>query len=655
MASLIDRNHARSTFKNSCRTVPVTKKSPIRRKTRPATAPSISLPNISPGEDTADWTPLAGGGNDWSGPAVPKSNCTVNKAATSPNTFPNTSEAGQPLGQALNQKTDNYATLFQTLLESNCMLHKEISRLRQDHKKAMSRLAHFSRDHGMQDGQVEQCEQCGHAKGGASPRHSSYRSYGSSESKKSSISHGKPAKHIAETPSESEEDCYEPSITYDTPEEFHYDYSSHDDSEKHSRRSIEPYQITYISSSSSESMCSSQFASPRLLVGKMWENFSIGDYPVEDFCKAFPNAGGGNEKEWTRKGTVPEPFSMTVREGNNLSNKKKTKSMLIAEKELEEREALLDAKLKKPFHASPMPASTYLPLHGLINAKNAQRKELVKKMTGNMLKSSEKPFQFSKREEERKQRKAAWLKQAEEQNITRFRGKTFKAKPVPPKLFHSSVEEEAQELEEYRRIRTRIRAEELLAKSKSPFSLRQQGAVDSAHNQCIPKEHFRPHSRNRYSFQPQITHKVPDYDKAYEKLQRQLLLKKQAKLTTVSEPFKLHTEKRAKIRQPVDNANAQSDSGIEDKGEKVPLRPYSPVMTSPVITSPVMTATARRRRLLAQEKLAEAMLRDAVEEDQKKARKRRERDFQKMVAKKSFNVNNFLQEKKKKLKIHEFR
>lgn len=658
--ALLVANHTKSTFNNSCRSIPVSK-GPPKRKTRPTTTtPSISLPNLSPGADTDKWTPLAasGGENDWSGPAVPKGKRKVDKTATPPNST-GTSEAGRQFEQAVDQKTENYATLFQTLLESNCMLHKEIARLRRDHKRAMSQLAHFSsRDHGRHDGQFEQCQQC---KGGTSPCSSStqadlYSSFesGSEEkscikSKKYSISDGKPANHS--TTSESEEDCYAPSVVYDTPEEFCYENSSDDESGKHHVRATEPYRITYISSSSSnESICtSSQYASPRLLVGRMWENFSVGDYTEEE---ALPSAGVGKEKKWAHRVTVPEPFSMTVRERNSL--KKKTKSMLIAEKEQEEREALLDAKLRKPFHASPIPASTYLPLHGLINAKNAQRKELVKKMAGNMLKSGEKPFKFSRKEEERKQKKAAWLKQAEEQNIARFRGKAFKAKPVPPKLFQASVEE-AQELEEYRRIRARIRAEELLAKSKSPFSVRQQsskGGGMTTHDQCIPKDHYRPHHRKKFSFQPQITRKIPDYDKAYEKLQQQLLLKKQAKLTTVSEPFKLHTERRAKIRQP--DVNTQSDSGIEDKGEKVPLLDDPPPYT-PVMTSPVMNETARRRKLLAQEKLAQAMLRDAVEEDQRKARKKREKDFQKIVVKKSYNVNEFLQEKKRKLKIHEFR
>lgn len=666
-------NHALSVFKNSCRSGPVRKgpPNPRNRQTTPPTVTSTSLPNLSDNiaidydgaNKSGPETARRSGGDDWSGPSVSKSNCNVKKASP-----PTSTEAVQYV-EDVKKQTDNYTTLFQTLLESNCLLHKEITGLRRDHKKAMSRLAHLGRDHARQDRKVAQCV---HNKRDSSlhgpPRTHVKGSWESEEcetyiekaKKTQKVTIGSKKSAMYSKASESEDECCERSVVYDTPEEFHYDNSSDDDSDKISVKSIESYQITYISSSSSSSpnvsTCSSRYASPKMLVGKMWENFSVGDYPVEDFSDAF--AGGGRKgKQWTPKVTIPEPFSMTMREANTL--KKKTKSMVIAEGEQEEREALLDAKSRKQFHASPVPANTYLPLHDLINAKNAQRKELVKKMSGNMLRSSQKPFKFSKRDTERNRQKSAWLKQAKEHEITRFKEKAFKAKPVPPRLFDPTVEEETQEKEEYRKIRSRIRAEELLAKSRAPYTMRQNakggeiGKLTPAHTPKNPREHLKSQSnhatRNSCTFQPRITHKIPDHKKAYEKLQQQLLLKKQSKLTTVSEPFNLHTQKRAKTRQPVDTTNVQSDSGIEDKLEKMPLLDDPPYPT-------VMTETARRRQLLTQERLAEALLKDAVEEDQEKARKKRERDFQKIVAKKSsaFDLTDFLEEKRK-LKMEEFR
>lgn len=658
----LSANHALSVFKNSCCSAPV-RKGPPNPGSRPKTAPTVastSLPNLSDTNESRPQTAKGGGRarGDWSGPAVPKSNCNVKKSSP-----PTSTEAVEDV-KDVKQPTDNYTTLFQTLLESNSLLHKEITRLRRDHKKAMSRLAHLGRDHSRQDRKVEECTQCLHTKRDSSLHDSHMHVKGSwvpesevyvKKSQKEAIGSKKSMMYSTQRASDSEDECFEPSVMYDTPEEFHYDDSSDDDSDKVSVRSIESYQITYISSSSSsspnESTCSSRYASPKMLVNRMWENFSVGDYPVEDFSDAFAS-GGRKGKQWAPKVTIPEPFSMTMREANTLK-KRKTKSMIIAEKEQEEREALLDAKSRKQFHASPVPANTYLPLHDLINAKNAQRKELVRKMSGNMLRSSQKPFKFSKRDAERKRQKSEWLRQAREHEISQFKEKSFKAKPVPSKLFDPTVEEEAQERDEYRKIRSRIRAEELLAKSRAPCTVR-QGAKRGEMVKLPPaQKNLREHhaSRNSCTFQPRITHKIPDYKKAYEKLQHQLLLKKQSKLTTVSEPFNLHTEKRAKTRQPLEIINVHSDSGIEDRLEKVPLS-----LDDPPPYPPVMTETARRRQLLTQERMAEALLKDAVEEDEEKARKKRERDFQKIVARKSsaFDMTNFLEEKKK-LKMEECR
>lgn len=658
--------HALSVFKNSCRSAPITMSSNSRN--RPTTAPSAnsssSLPDLS---DTIKGRPKTAGpgGDDWSGPAVPKPNHVIKTSSPpSPPVPPTETGVKQPGGE-------NYATLFQTLLDSNSLLHKEINKLRRDHKKAMSRLTDFRDDRkSARQGRDtdERCMRCqsSRAKEDKSSRRNRPQAYVKDYWESGSETHldksqkgsgnRKSPKYDTDKSSVSEE-CYEPSVMYDTPEEFHFDSSA--DSDKLSIKSIESYQITYISSSSSSSpqnlsTCSSLYGSPQMLVGKMWEGFSVGDYPVEDFSEAFPNKEGmDGRKQWTPKVTVPEPFSMTVREASTI--KKKTRSMVIAEKEQEGRDALFDAKSRRKFRATPIPANTYLPLYNLINAKNEQRKELVKKMSGNLLKSSQRPFKFSKRDEEKKQQKSEWLKQAQEEEISRFKEKMFKAKPIPPRLLNQSVEEEIEEKEEYRKIRSRVRAEQLLAKSKAPYSMRLQS---HANIKLPPPPKLRPgkshpgySARSGFTFQPKVTHKVPDYKKTYARLQQQLLLKKQSKLTTVSEPFNLHTEKRAKTRQPVEATNTQSDSGIEDRLDKVPPPPSD----APPY-APVMTETARRRRLLTQERLEEAVLKGAAEEDQLKVRKKRQKDFQKIVAKKTsaFDLGELLEEKKK-LKMEEFR
>jgi hypothetical protein len=645
-----------SVFKNSCHAAP--KKGLLNSKKGPKTA-STSLPNLSDRAGDTDTEAensrpqtVTGGGEDWSGPAVPKGNHSAHKIASPLDSTPAPDSSVPSVPHTVvgrQQPADDYATLFQTLLDSNSLLHKEITRLRRDHNKAMSRIALFNRDHGSAKRWDQKAEGLGgnqRLKGNRDTRtcEDGFGVLDSFSESSGDRAQKRPMKdNVA---SRSEDECsYEPSVTYDTPDEFYYDDS---DSDNHSVKSIEPYRITYISSSSSEdvSTCSSQYSSPLKLVGRMWEDFSVGDYPVEDFSEAF-HKQGDEDKRWAHKVTIPKPFSMTVREAN--ARKKMSRSMVIAEKEQAEREAILHARTLKQFHASPVPASTYLPLHDLINAKNAHRRALVKKMSGHMLKSSQKPFKFAKRDAERKQQTSEWLKQAREQEITQLREKPFKAKPVPHRLFDPAVDEEAEEREEYRRIRSRVRAEELLEKSRAPYTMRLQNAKAKGNPTFPFKSPSRPRVRNNFTFHPRITHKIPNYKKAYERLQQDLLLKKQSKLTTVSEPFNLHTEKRAKTRQLVET-NIQSDSGIEEKLEKVPF------IDEPLPNPPVMTETARRRQLLTREKLEESLLRNAAEEDQDKERKKREKRFQKIVMQKSsgYDLTEFLEEKKK-LKMQEMR
>lgn len=690
MASLC-ANHAMSVFKNSCRSSPAIK-GPSTAENRPKTASdakaSSSLPNLTDIGGSNCNRPKTADDN-WSGPALPRPPLSKSIQTDTSRVLPPSTEE-----TCVKPPDDNYSTLFQTLLESNSLLHKEISRLRRDHKKAMYKLTNLSHDY---ESAKRRDEGCTHTES-RQPRTHVWQprpEVGKSKKTKNGACSPRYSRKSSKCEEDvsSEEEFYEHSVVYDTPEEFNCENSSEaGDSDKLSVLSIESYHITYISSSSSSlsqeeedhyAAAAAEESPGALVVGRMWEDFSVEDYPVEDFSEAFPGSENhhgdksGKGKEWTPRVTVPEPFSMTVREANSL--KKKTRSTIQVEKDQEEREAAHHVHTRKKFRAAPVPANTFLPLYDLINAKNEQRKELVKKMSSNMLKASQKPFKFSKRDEERRQQKSEWLKQSEELETVRLKEKVFRAKPVPLKVLDPEVEAEALEKEEYRKIRIRMRAEELLTKSKAPYSMRlQKGGASlvqippppEALKNPLQERHRSPsgHTRNniaknRFTFQPRITHKIPDYNKSYSKFQQQLLLKKQSKLTTVSEPFNLHTEKRAakssRERQPVENGGSSSSArcypgpaaAADDEDNKLEG------LFGPPSYPPTMTETVRRRQVLAQERLAEALERESAKVDREKARKRREKNFQKIVAKKTLELclDGDMLEDKKKHKLQEFR
>ena len=285
------------------------------------------------------------------------------------------------------------------------------------------------------------------------------------------------------------------------------------------------------------------FASPGVLaIEHMWDDFSVEEYaPYEPDVEQETM---GKSKEWSPKITIPEPFSMTLRDSK--TPKKKSRSMLIAERERVEREAQEEAELKKQFRATPVPASTYLPLYELLNAKNEQRREQVKKLSQEVLKSTEKPFSFMKREEEKKALKAEAARCSQEFACMKAqKERQFQARPIQKHLFDPMVNEQICEQEEYRRIRIKMRAEQLLASSKLPGSMQVKGreyTVGSLRKKRLEKNQNRAFMTQEHQFHPAVSGDVPDYDQAYLNFQTQLAKVKQTKQTTVTDPFYLRTQ-----------------------------------------------------------------------------------------------------------------
>ncbi|WAR19576.1 F161A-like protein [Mya arenaria] len=287
-------------------------------------------------------------------------------------------------------------------------------------------------------------------------------------------------------------------------------------------------------------------------IDEMWQNFSIEEYaPRRTLSKERPSSASMTRKEktkkeetWRHRLTVPKPFTMTLREESK--EKKKSRNMVEFEEKQSEQQIQEEEELKKKFKARPVPAHVYLPLFDEIQDKGEERRRQIRQSSADLLKSQEKPFSFMKREEDRKQHERfdRDCNQKVEKQIKTESAPVFKAKPVPKFVFDSSVDDKLMEEEEYRKIRIKMRAEELLHTASLPpnMSARERMKVQKEREQKLKSKKKSGKSAAR----PRINHEVPNYDALYRHFQKELQRRKSMKEGTVTQPFRLETEATSK-------------------------------------------------------------------------------------------------------------
>lgn len=407
------------------------------------------------------------------------------------------------------------------------------------------------------------------------------------------------------------------------------------------------------------------FASPGMLaVERMWSDFSVEDYAPDSFPEEDRKGGKSGKKEWTPKITVPRPFSMTVRESN--SPKRKSRSIIQAEQERLEREALEEAELRKQFRATPLPASTYLPLYELINAKNEQRREEVKMMSREILKATERPFSFTKRENDKKLMKEEDMRRSQVLETLKQKEALFRANPIPKHLFDPDVDERLREQEEYREIRIKLRAQELLASSKLPGNMQMKGrgySIGALRKKRLEENQTKAFMTEEHKFHPSISNSVPDYDRAYMEFQRRLALRKKTKHATATEPFYLRTElissRKEQVMQDFEKGEQMWENRWPFKAPRAKTSSRSPPAhrrskSSGVPYPSQLTKTAKVRFSLTQEKLRSEIEKERAKEKEQRERKERQEALKKYVAQRtpSCDPRTWLEERKQKKYKH---
>jgi protein FAM161A len=264
--------------------------------------------------------------------------------------------------------------------------------------------------------------------------------------------------------------------------------------------------------------------------------------------------------EWVPRVTVPEPFSMTLRE--NLKNEKKEK---LKQETIEQREKRIETDLresKKQFKANPAPAHTLIPLYQKLKMEEELRKIRLKKMSQEYMEKVCKPFNLTDSKKDQKtqslkERRHSYSEglQNNESNV-----KSFTAQPMPDFYFNEElISEKMKEDELYKQIKNRIRAIELLKQSKLPSNMElmeQKKMLEQERNALYLKEIHRlnkkidtamKHTSKSAASKYRLAHDVPDYEALYKKFIIELETRKaQNRKHTKIEPFNLLTEQRFK-------------------------------------------------------------------------------------------------------------
>lgn len=305
----------------------------------------------------------------------------------------------------------------------------------------------------------------------------------------------------------------------------------------------------------------------------MWDNFQIDDYaprrsdrqPRISSATVTHKEKKRREDNWRHRLTIPEPFSMTLRE--ERKEKRKTKTQIEFEETQLARERAEEDECIKQFKATPVPAHVYLPLYDEIAEKAEHRRRHVRAMSAELLKSQEKPFNFVKREADKKQHQLM-TRQCNQQGQP-LQKETFKAKPVPEYIFDRSVDDKLMEEEEYRKIRMKMRSEELLRSASLPPNMeaRQKMLEQKKKEQKLKSKRKSQKSHSR----PRISHNVPNYDALYRQFQDELQRRKCERESTVAQPFRLETHRVLSSRQ---KEKIKRDIEKESEGLKENRWPY---------------------------------------------------------------------------------
>ena len=269
-----------------------------------------------------------------------------------------------------------------------------------------------------------------------------------------------------------------------------------------------------------------------------------------------------------------------------------TRSQMILQEDLKKKKEKEEAELHKKFRAQPVPATTFLPLYDEITRQNELRRYHVRELSKAILKSTERPFKFVQREDEKRQiRRTKSLGNLADFESKLAEKKEFKANPFPDRLFDLTLADKMAEKEEYRAIRMRMRSQEMLASSRLPPNMESRGqeyTLGHFRSKLNKEGNKNAFMTREHKFKPQINHDIPEFDALHRQFEKEMRNKKTEKEPTVVEPFNLRTARvsaakksRCSQSQEVPDSGRSSRDRSASRERPSSARPHTPHDTLP--------------------------------------------------------------------------
>ncbi|CAH8552362.1 hypothetical protein MS3_00005238 [Schistosoma haematobium] len=275
--------------------------------------------------------------------------------------------------------------------------------------------------------------------------------------------------------------------------------------------------------------------------------------------KNFVFESSPSVKSWRHHITVPEPFEMTKRE----ESLKRTKNLQSENRRSQPATVQDNANmhLGRPFKAKPVPSHVYLPLYEKLLEDTTLRREAVRAYRKEILKSIEKPFNFTIRENLKKeQNDFSQEKTKQEMNFGADK-KLLHSKddgpPDPLNLPSQLYEKRFERMQEdllLKQIKRHLRAQRLIQSASLPpgmeerqhrMNLRKQErkARDKRLNRISVLDLDKPETEQK---QYHYYHPAPDFKQLHWKSNKTLRrLWKPPPEPTRPKSFKLRTSERA--------------------------------------------------------------------------------------------------------------
>ena len=305
-------------------------------------------------------------------------------------------------------------------------------------------------------------------------------------------------------------------------------------------------------------------------IQQMWDDFDINKSSIDlksyDFNRKFMKVNNATKNKanrskrassamaqssvmWMPRVTIPEPFSMTIRE--QIKTDKKQEKLLREMQD--EREKRIEAEIrecKKKFKARPVPAHVYLPLYEKKKLDEELRKHKLKKASKDYLEKVLRPFNITDIKKTKRQRRHSFSGE----NLNTEKKVDFVAQPMPEFYFNEEeTNERLKEQELYKQINKQMRSLELLKQSKMPHNLELQQnkkLLEMERNEFFIREmnRLQKEVENKETKKNDLkTHEVPDYDELYKKFVIDMEKKKAGNRKSIKvEPFVLRAASRTR-------------------------------------------------------------------------------------------------------------